>query len=171
MRAEFENRDAARIVGLSPRVLIDWSERGIIVPDIQDAAGVGSRRKYSEGNLVELEIVKTLLADGIKREAIKRVITLGKAAPHSWRRVCALSDQEWKEAGVEQFLVIDLNNCRSTLVFHRTKFPGDKVSEEEAERIQQDQLAKLGGLVRQAGRAYVLNLNDLKERLRQGLEQ
>jgi DNA-binding transcriptional MerR regulator len=69
---DFENRDVVRILGVHPKTLIDWSMIGLVTPTVE-ATGTGTRRRYSERNLVELAIIQTLLADGIKRDIVQAI--------------------------------------------------------------------------------------------------
>jgi len=67
---DFENRDVVRILGVTPKPLIDWGEIGLVVPGVKGAAGAGTCRRYSEEDLVQITIIKTLLGDGIKPEIV-----------------------------------------------------------------------------------------------------
>jgi len=50
---------------IKPRTLISWSERGIVIPEIEDAFGRGSKRVYSYGNLLEIAFADELMRYGI----------------------------------------------------------------------------------------------------------
>jgi DNA-binding transcriptional MerR regulator len=69
---DFSGKRAAEIVGISYRQLDYWARTDLIRPDVADAKGSGSRRKYSYRNLVELKLVKTLLDNGIKLEQVRK---------------------------------------------------------------------------------------------------
>ena len=43
----FTTTDLAKILGKPPRFVIDWSERGLFVADVQESAGSGSKRLFS----------------------------------------------------------------------------------------------------------------------------
>jgi DNA-binding transcriptional MerR regulator len=62
---------AARILNLSRRVVVDYGERGLIVPDFQDSVGRGVRRVYSPSNLVQIRTAAELFATGMSREQVK----------------------------------------------------------------------------------------------------
>lgn len=64
---------AAQIVGITYRQLDYWARTDLVRPSLTDAAGSGSRRRYSYRDLVELRMIKTLLDAGIKLENVRRV--------------------------------------------------------------------------------------------------
>jgi DNA-binding transcriptional MerR regulator len=67
----FSGKRAADIVGISYRQLDYWARTDLIRPSLADAHGSGSRRRYTYRDLLELELVKTLLDNGIKLESIR----------------------------------------------------------------------------------------------------
>jgi DNA-binding transcriptional MerR regulator len=62
---------AAAIVGISYRQLDYWARTDLVRPSLCDAAGSGSRRKYSYRDLLELRMIKSLLEAGIKLESVR----------------------------------------------------------------------------------------------------
>lgn len=62
---------AAKIVGISYRQLDYWARTDLVRPTLADAAGSGSRRRYSYRDLVELKVIKSLLDAGIKLEHVR----------------------------------------------------------------------------------------------------
>ena len=63
---EFENREICRHLDMSEREVRYWSDREVIVPEVQEAMGrPGIRRKYSFKNLVQFGILKELLDSGV----------------------------------------------------------------------------------------------------------
>ena len=56
----FLNNEVSRIVGLTSRQIINWTEKGLIVPE-KPAKKAGSRRGYSRLNLLEFGLAKYLL--------------------------------------------------------------------------------------------------------------
>jgi DNA-binding transcriptional MerR regulator len=158
--SDFENREVTRIVGIKPRTLIDWSERGLVVPHVQDAAGVGSRRRYSEDNLIELAIIKTLLADGIKRDLVRGIMQIVRDLSLGGRAANPLSFSTRAEEDNDLYLVINLHAPGFTLIVIRE---GQNTEE------KQKDLAGLGQRVLEAGRCYVLNLGYLKKQIRRKL--
>ena len=67
----FSGKRAAEIVGITYRQLDYWARTDLIRPSLADAAGSGSRRKYSYRNLLELKLIKTLLDAGIRLESVR----------------------------------------------------------------------------------------------------
>ena len=63
---EFENRDICSLLDMSEREVRYWSDRGVIVPEVQEAMGrPGIRRKYSFKNLLQFGILKEVLDSGV----------------------------------------------------------------------------------------------------------
>ena len=69
----FSGTKAAQIVGISYRQLDYWARTNLVRPSVASAAGSGSRREYSYGDLLELKVIKNLLDAGIKLEAVRAV--------------------------------------------------------------------------------------------------
>lgn len=73
MNEGFSGKSAAEIVGITYRQLDYWARTDLIRPSLVDAAGSGSRRRYSYRNLLELKVVKNLLDSGIRLEQVREV--------------------------------------------------------------------------------------------------
>lgn len=71
----FSGRRTAEIVGITYRQLDYWARTDLIRPSLADAAGSGSRRRYSYQDLLELKVVKNLLDAGIRLEQVRQVFT------------------------------------------------------------------------------------------------
>lgn len=69
----FSGTRAAQIVGISYRQLDYWARTDLIRPSLSDAAGSGSRRRYSYRDLLELRVIKNLLDAGIRLENVRDV--------------------------------------------------------------------------------------------------
>ena len=69
----FSGRGAADIVGISYRQLDYWARTDLVRPSVTDAAGSGSRRRYSYSDLLELKVIKSLLDAGIRLESVRQV--------------------------------------------------------------------------------------------------
>ncbi len=67
----FSGKRAAEVVGITYRQLDYWARTDLIRPSLADAAGSGTRRKYSYKDLLELKVTKRLLDAGIKLESIR----------------------------------------------------------------------------------------------------
>jgi DNA-binding transcriptional MerR regulator len=71
----FSGTQAAKVVGITYRQLDYWARTDLIRPSLSDAAGSGSRRRYSYNDLLELRVIKTLLDAGIKLESVREVFS------------------------------------------------------------------------------------------------
>ena len=71
----YSGRGAADIVGISYRQLDYWARTDLVRPSVTDAAGSGSRRRYSYQDLLELKVIKSLLDAGIKLESVRQVFS------------------------------------------------------------------------------------------------
>src|SRR4051794_35845149 len=69
----YSGTQTAKVVGISYRQLDYWARTDLIRPSLTDAAGSGSRRRYSYSDLLELKAIKKLIDAGIKLEQIRRV--------------------------------------------------------------------------------------------------
>ena len=68
----FTGSKTASIVGITYRQLDYWARTDLVRPSLADAAGSGSRRKYSYQDLLELRVIKSLLDAGIKLESVRK---------------------------------------------------------------------------------------------------
>ncbi len=71
----YGGKQAAEIVGISYRQLDYWARTDLVRPSLADAAGSGSRRKYSYRDLLELKVIKSLLDAGIRLDLVREVFT------------------------------------------------------------------------------------------------
>ncbi|MEM8746360.1 MAG: MerR family transcriptional regulator [Actinomycetota bacterium] len=69
----YSGTQTAKIVGITYRQLDYWARTDLIRPSLADAAGSGSRRRYSYNDLLELKVIKKLLDAGIKLEQVRTV--------------------------------------------------------------------------------------------------
>ena len=69
----YSGKKTAEIVGITYRQLDYWARTDLIRPSMTDAAGSGSRRRYSYWNLLELKVVKNLLDSGIRLEQVREI--------------------------------------------------------------------------------------------------
>jgi DNA-binding transcriptional MerR regulator len=69
----FTGTRTAEIVGITYRQLDYWARTDLVRPSLSDAAGSGSRRRYSYRDLLELRVIKNLLDAGIKLESVREV--------------------------------------------------------------------------------------------------
>jgi DNA-binding transcriptional MerR regulator len=71
----FSGTRAAKVVGITYRQLDYWARTDLLRPSLVEAAGSGSRRKYSYRDLLELRVIKTLLDAGIRLESVREVFS------------------------------------------------------------------------------------------------
>ena len=69
----FSGNKTAEIVGITYRQLDYWARTDLVRPSLVDAAGSGTRRRYSYRDLLELKVIKSLLDAGIKLETVREV--------------------------------------------------------------------------------------------------
>ena len=75
MAQDYSGKKAAEIVGITYRQLDYWARTDLVRPSVADAAGSGSRRRYSYQDLLELKVIKTLLDAGIRLESVREVFS------------------------------------------------------------------------------------------------
>ena len=61
----------SRLVGLSYKQIDHYDRCGLVPPEIQKAAGRGSRRLYSRADMIELLVIRRLLDNGISLQKIR----------------------------------------------------------------------------------------------------
>jgi DNA-binding transcriptional MerR regulator len=71
--AGFSGTKAAQVVGITYRQLDYWARTDLVRPSLVDAAGSGSRRRYSYRDLLELRMIKKLLDAGVRLETVRDV--------------------------------------------------------------------------------------------------
>jgi DNA-binding transcriptional MerR regulator len=71
--AGFSGTKAAQVVGITYRQLDYWARTDLVLPSLVDAAGSGSRRRYSYRDLLELRMIKKLLDAGVRLETVRDV--------------------------------------------------------------------------------------------------
>lgn len=75
-RREFTATESAAIVGVSIRRIMDWGGRGPIVAEVKKSTGPGSRRIYSENNLVQMAFLREAFRLGCTRSQVKNGMKL-----------------------------------------------------------------------------------------------
>jgi DNA-binding transcriptional MerR regulator len=69
----YTSKQTQEIAGITYRQLDYWARTGLVQPSVTSAAGSGSRRAYSYGDLVKLRIIKDLLDRGVGLQQIRDV--------------------------------------------------------------------------------------------------
>jgi predicted RNase H-like HicB family nuclease len=65
----------AAVTGLTVRQISYWDSSHFIKPSISEAAGYGSARLYSFGDLVQLKVAKTLKDQGISVQKMRKAVS------------------------------------------------------------------------------------------------
>lgn len=73
MKTSFYNIDVKEITGLSQRQIVNWAEKGLVIP-VSDAHGAGSKREYNYTNLLEFGLCKTLFNMGLSLHMVKSML-------------------------------------------------------------------------------------------------
>lgn len=68
----FSGPQTAELVGITYRQLDHWTTKGVVQSSLADAAGSGTRRRYSYNDLVELKIAKKMRDAGNDLKSIAR---------------------------------------------------------------------------------------------------
>lgn len=68
------NSEVARIMGLTQRQVLNWTEKGLVIPYIE-TSGAGSKREYNYINLLEFGLCKKLYEMGMGMQGIKRLLS------------------------------------------------------------------------------------------------
>lgn len=70
----FRGPQVCRIVGITYRQLDYWARTNLIRPSVRDAAGSGSKRRYSYDDLLELKVIKSLLDAGVALRSARKAL-------------------------------------------------------------------------------------------------
>lgn len=70
----FRGPQVCTIVGITYRQLDYWARTDLIRPSLADAAGSGTKRRYSYGDLLELKVIKSLLDAGVALQSARKAI-------------------------------------------------------------------------------------------------
>ncbi len=70
----FNARQASSLTSITPKQVIYWDKSGLVKPSVSPAAGRGSRRLYSYGDLLALKAVKSLRDQGVSLQKIRRFV-------------------------------------------------------------------------------------------------
>ncbi len=85
MTGSLQNSQVAKIIGITQRQVIAWTEKGLVTPAIE-ASGAGTKREYNYKNLLEFGLTKKLLLLGLGIQTVKNIVTTLRAngSMHSW---------------------------------------------------------------------------------------
>lgn len=69
----FLNKQVSEIIEITPRQVLSWTEKGLIVP-FKESMGAGTKRGYDYINLLEFGLCKKLFVLGFGFRAVKKII-------------------------------------------------------------------------------------------------
>lgn len=77
----FSNNEAARITETTPRQVLSWTERGMIIP-YRETSGTGIKRGYSYVNLLEIYLCDILIKRHFNFQKIKEILSWLRTSGH-----------------------------------------------------------------------------------------
>lgn len=105
----YRGTTVCKIVGISYRQMDYWARTGLVEPSIRPAAGSGTQRLYSFGDVVELKVIRRLLKTGVSLQRIRQAVDyLRKHLGVDLSGVTLLSDGVGVYACENQEQVVDL---------------------------------------------------------------
>lgn len=72
--ASFFSKKAGSFSGVPARTVQSWAERNLIMPEVADTTGTGSRRLYSVLNCIEIGIIKALTESRLSLKFVKEAL-------------------------------------------------------------------------------------------------
>jgi DNA-binding transcriptional MerR regulator len=114
----FLNNDVSKIVNITPRQVLSWTDKGLVVP-FREAAGAGSRRQYNYLNLLEFSLCDVLFLKGNGIQKIKNVLNHLRAG-----RVIERWALNFKEYFIEAFarvytgIILPKENIGILMIFY-----------------------------------------------------
>jgi len=70
----FSGPTVCRLTGVTYRQLDYWARTDLVTPSITPARGSGSKRAYSYGDLLEVKVIKSLLASGVSLARARQAV-------------------------------------------------------------------------------------------------
>jgi len=70
----FFTKRAGSFSNVPSRTVQSWSERGLIIPDIADTSGTGTKRRYGICNCIEIGIVKSLTENRLALKIVGQIM-------------------------------------------------------------------------------------------------
>jgi len=95
----FSNNEAARITETTPRQVLSWTERGMIIP-YRETSGTGIKRGYSYVNLLEIYLCDILIKRHFNFQKIKEILSWLRTSGHmvDW----ATNFEKWHSEAVKK---------------------------------------------------------------------
>ena len=73
---EFTKKHLEEILGLKRGAVDFYYREGLVRPEVDDPTGRGTRRRYSQKNLIEFAVIRELVSNGIPIRQIKQILEL-----------------------------------------------------------------------------------------------
>ena len=70
----FSGPQVCELVGITYRQLDYWARTGLLRPTLAEARGSGTKRRYSYHDVLELKVIKQLLAAGVSLQMARRAV-------------------------------------------------------------------------------------------------
>ena len=102
--------DLAKVTGIKPRTLLDWTQRGYLIPD-EKVEGQGKSSYYSPGNAVQAKVLELLSKSGI---SLKNFSDIMKKIdnPKLFDPFLSMTD--------DMYLLIVIDDCKQVSISHYT---------------------------------------------------
>jgi DNA-binding transcriptional MerR regulator len=84
--AVFLAKKAGSFSDVPLRTLQSWTEKGLVIPGIEDTTGTGSKRLYSVLNCIEIAIIKEFTKERMRLDIVKRLMDYLRE-PHTYKKV------------------------------------------------------------------------------------
>src|SRR4051812_32125823 len=81
MRIQFSTAEASSLTGASVRQIDTWARSKLLCPSGRDAAGRGTRRRYTFQDIVALQTIRSLRANGCPLQKIRATVRYLKHHP------------------------------------------------------------------------------------------
>lgn len=75
MRKEYTRKEVAAKIGISDRTVWFYTEKGLVIPEINNPSGRGTTRKYSAKNILEILVIRELVKYGFNLGTVKHIMT------------------------------------------------------------------------------------------------
>ena len=104
----FSGPQVTTIVGITYRQLDYWARTGLVRPSLCDAAGSGTKRKYSFSDLIVLRLVKRVIDSGNSLQAARRAIEVLQSAGDDLKTASLVLMEEGSILARTNDVIIDL---------------------------------------------------------------
>lgn len=102
--------DLSKVTGIKPRTLLDWTQRGYLIPD-EKVEGQGKSSYYSPENAIQAKVLELLSKSGI---SLKKFSDIMKKIdnPKLFDPFLSMTD--------DMYLLIVIDDCKKVSISHYT---------------------------------------------------